>query len=114
MDWQKTVNGNDNGSFSWLNKASQEEQTLLTPHIPMATWLIDKHCQKWWKNQPQSWDYQYAHFGICVKLAYPRPSRNETLEFVALYLDCNPILLINDPSEELKHVPVLILPDNQI
>jgi hypothetical protein len=106
-DQAKTVNKNDNQRSSWLLKISSEAREKAAPFIPLADWLIAKHCQKWWRNHPETWDYQYCQMGICLNLATPRDTREWTLHFIAIYLDCNPINLINDCSDELKNIPTL-------
>lgn len=96
----KVVNANQNLRLSWIQNGHAE----LIPFIEKANWLINKHCTEWWKNHPETADYQLAHFSICLELSSSRGSRERTLRFIAIDLKCNPLLLINDSSPELKDV----------
>ena len=101
-----TVNKNDNVPSSWVRMGEQSFNEACVPHIPLADWLIAKHCKKWWKNHPEKWDYQYNQFGICGTLWYPRNTKEWTARTLSIFLDCNPIELINDPETMLR-IPAL-------
>ncbi|THU41865.1 hypothetical protein FAM09_07130 [Niastella caeni] len=104
-DIRKLVNANDNFFFSWLRGKDWPERQLYAKHIPVASRLIaSRHCTRWWKNHPESVEYQYAHHGICCQLAYPCAVRESTLRFLAIFLECNPLALTSDYSIDLAGV----------
>ena len=102
----KIVNANDNHRASWLRKIDIISTEKYAPFIPLASWLIEKHCKKWWKNHPEVWDYQYCQMGICGTLQYPRHTKEWTADFVSISLGCNPLELIND-QETMDRIPEL-------
>ena len=107
----KIVNANDNYQSCWLRMGYIEFTEMCAPFIPLADWLIRKHCQEWWKNHPEVSEYQSAQMGICGTLAMPRSSREWTLRCIARDLRCNPIQVMNDFSEQLKNLPVFVKDD---
>jgi hypothetical protein len=87
-DIRKLVNANDNFFFSWLRVKDWPERQLYAKHIPVASDLIaSKHCTKWWKNHPESVEYQYALHGICCLLAYPCAVENQPCGFCRFSLN---------------------------
>ena len=98
------INGNDNSSSSWLLMGNPKLEELLAPSISLADWLIAKHCTKWWKNQPATFEYQSAQHGLCTVLVVPRSSKQSTCDFLAIYLDCEALRMMNDP-ETLERIP---------
>lgn len=102
-DPNKVINANENLRASWLQHG-YAEYAEYAPHIPVANWLIKKYCTQWWKNHPELWDYQIEQFSICMELNGSRGSREYTLDAIATYLKCNPLLLMNDRSPELDGV----------
>jgi len=92
------VNVNDNHLSSWLHKGDWASNQVYAKHIPLASRLIaSSHCKKWWKNHPECWDYNYAQYGICCQLNYPKP-KMLAVGSIALYLGCNSVALLNDPE----------------
>ena len=92
------VNVNDNHRSSWLHKGNWADNQVYAKHIPLASRLIaSSHCAAWWKNHPETWDYNYAQFGICNQLSYPN-SKMLLVGTIALYLGCSPVALLNDPD----------------
>jgi hypothetical protein len=98
-DPDKVVNANENLRHSWVTEYPDYAQ-----YVPLANWLIQKYCTLWWKNHPESYEHRYCQFGICMELNGSRGSKDWTLTFIADRLKCNPVLLINDTSPELKDV----------
>ena len=93
---------NDNLISSWLNRGDWVENQKFAPYTPLASQLIaSRHCKTWWKNHPESWDYQYAHHALCVQLYYPCTTRENTLRIVAIFLECNPLALTSDQDIQL-------------
>lgn len=104
-DINRLVNANDNFVYSWLARKDPTEKELYAKHIPLAARLIaSRHCTQWWKNHPESVDYQSAQRGICGKLVYPCISREWTLRSIAIYLECNPLALTSDFSIDLTDI----------
>lgn len=104
-DINRLVKANDNFFFSWLKGKDGPERERYAKHIPLASGLIaSRHCAQWWKNHPESVEYQYAHHAICCQLAHPCPARESTLRFIALFLECNPLALTSDFSIDLSGV----------
>jgi len=103
----KIVNKNDNHSSSWLQMGYPNLNAACAPFIPLADWLIAKHCQQWWKNQPQTSQYQQSQFGLCSTLWYPRHTKEWTCRFLAIDLGCSPLSMMNDP-ETLDRIPELM------
>ena len=95
------VNHNDNFSSSWLVRDGRTRNADYARHIPLANWLIKNHCKMWWKTQPQTSEYQYVQFAICCQLCHPQ-TKELTLKTIAMFLECNPIALINDLADELN------------
>lgn len=99
-DQTKVINANQNFEFAW----TQDDFEKYSIHIPTATWLIQKYSTQWFKNHPETIEYQMLQFGLCLSLSASRGSREWTLDFIAFRLGCNPLALINDLSPELKDV----------
>jgi len=98
------VNKNDNLYFSWLQMGDLKLNEYYAPFIPLADWLIAKHCKQWWKNQPQTSEYQAAQNSLCGVLFMPRSSKEWTCRFLAIYLCCDVLRMMNDP-ETLSRIP---------
>ncbi|MDF2380509.1 hypothetical protein JMG10_03445 [Nostoc ellipsosporum NOK] len=107
---QKVINANENIRSSWLRMGDIDENNRQAKHIPFADWLIKNFCPSWWRNHPETWDYQLNQYLLCLTLDYPRSTRETTLRFLAIALECNPLILINDVREELKSIPTLTFP----
>jgi len=100
------INKNDNSPLSWLQMGDRRLNELYIPFIPLADWLIDKHCTKWWKNQPQSSEYQAAQYSLCSVLLVPECTKEWTCRHLVIYLECDVLPLMNDP-ETLSRIPEL-------
>ena len=98
------INKNDNSPSSWLVMGDPKLKEFLSPFIPLADWLIAKHCTQWWKNQPSTSEYQSAQHGLCTVLVVPRSSKEWTCRFLAIYLGCDALRMMNDP-ETLLRIP---------
>jgi len=98
------INKNDNLSSSWLRMGDRELREYYAPFMPIADWLIAKHCKQWWKTQPQTSEYQAAQHGLCSVLFMPRSSKEMTCRFLVIYLGCDVLPLMNDP-ETLERIP---------
>ena len=93
-DIDKIVNKNDN-IYSREYLYSQPDIAIL---IPIATYLIKKFVVEEWKNNLNDPWYVTQEYGVCSLLSSKVFSRDEKIAFIATTLNCNPILLHNDPD----------------
>ena len=98
------ISKNDNSPLSWLQMGNLKMNELLAPCIPLADWLIAKHCTKSWKNHPETSEYQAAQHSLCTVLIVPCSSKEWTCRHLAIYLYCDVLPMMNDP-ETLSRIP---------
>jgi len=91
------VNANNNQSH-WLGVYPPEKQLQRLAQIPLADYIIATHCPHSWKNDRNSYNYRTSQQMICENLVSADVFGPYTYRRIAWMIDCNPIVLMNDPK----------------
>src|SRR6218665_2640903 len=91
----KVVNSNDNPRFHWIR--TNEDRERYGPYVEFANRLINRHVAAWWKNHPETAEYQASHHWTCMLLE-DEVLRTSLFQFLSVYLECSPLILANDPE----------------
>jgi hypothetical protein len=92
------VNTNENLDHHWAKMYDLDKRVKYAAFIPTANRLIKKHCKEWWKNHPESLDFNSCQHKLCRSLESANLYKELTYLFVAQDLNCNPFIISNDPE----------------
>jgi hypothetical protein len=84
---------NDNSLF----RSAVYRDSRCLEFVPIATYIIDKYVQEFWKNDKESYWYNYMVHSVCLKFVYSY-DRDSTIYLIANAINVNPILLHNDET----------------
>lgn len=97
-NYSGSANANENIGHHWLNVYDLNDRAKYAELIPTANHLIQKHCGQWWKNHPQSPEYNSCQHMVCRSLDMGHLLQEFIYQQLAADLKCPAIQLSNDPE----------------
>jgi len=97
----KACNDNSYSRRLFYNRSDEDGSlTRLIKHIPLARTLIKNHSNAAYKHSREHSDYAFLEYELCMILDRPvahAAQRSFQLYEMALALNVNPTLLVNEP-----------------